>query len=180
MVNVMAKLPGARRGRGAQDDARRRLATRAGALFGAFTMGAIAEYFVLDRRHATRRRHIVRERGMAIARRRSRAAVRRARYLEGVAEGVAHRAVHAVPGRNGQTEALDDVSLARKVESVAFREAGVSKAHVSVNAENGVVYLRGRLESDREIEDLVRAAGTVEGVARVENMLHPARFQTAG
>jgi osmotically-inducible protein OsmY len=180
MVNVMAMLPGARRGRGAQIDARRRLAGVVGALFGAFIAGAIAEYFVFDRRHATRRRHSARERGLAIARRRSRAAVRRARYLEGVAEGVAHRAAHAVPGGNGQREALDDVSLARKVESVAFREAGVSKAHVSVNAENGVVYLRGRLESEREIEDLVRAAAAVEGVARVENMLHPARFQTAG
>ena len=179
MVNVMAKLPGGR-GRGAQSDARRRLAAGVGALFGAFTVGAIAEYFVFDRRHATRRRHSARERGMAIARRRSRAAVRRARYLEGVAEGVAHRAAHAVPGGNDQREALDDVSLARKVESVAFREAGVSKAHVSVNAENGVVYLRGRLESEREIEDLVRAAAAVEGVARVGNMLHPARFQTAG
>ena len=179
MVNVMAMLPGARRGRGAQIDARRRLAG-VGALFGAFIAGAIAEYFVFDRRHATRRRHSARERGLAIARRRSRAAVRRARYLEGVAEGVAHRAAHADPSGNDQREALDDVSLARKVESVAFREAGVSKAHVSVNAENGVVYLRGRLESEREIEDLVRAAAAVEGVARVENMLHPARFQTAG
>ena len=180
MVKVTAKLPGARRGSGGQIDARRRLAARAGALFGAFTMGAIAQYFVFDRRHATRRRHGARERGIAIARRRSRAAVRRARYLEGVAEGVAHRAAHAVPGREGHREALDDVSLARKVESVAFREAGVPKAHVSVNAENGVVYLRGRLESEREIEDLVRAAAAVEGVARVENMLHAARFQTAG
>ncbi len=150
------------------------------ALFGAFTTGAIAHYFVFDGRHATRRRCIARERGIAIARRRSRAAVRRARYLEGVAEGVAHRAAHAVAGRNGHGEALDDVSLARKVESVAFREAGVSKAHVSVNAENGVVYLRGRLESEREIEDLVRAAAAVDGVARIENMLHPPRFQTAG
>jgi osmotically-inducible protein OsmY len=165
MVKVMAKLPGGR---------------RAGALLGAFTLGAIVEYFVFDRRHATRRRHIARERGMAIVRRRSRAAVRRAKYLEGVAEGVAHRATHAVPGRNGQREALDDVSLARKVESVAFREARVSKAHVSVNAEKGVVYLRGRLESEREIDDLVRAAAAVEGVARVESMLHTSRFQTAG
>jgi osmotically-inducible protein OsmY len=180
MVNVMAKLPAERRGRRAQIDARRRLAARAGALFGAFIVGAIAEYFVFDRRHATRRRHIARERGMAITRRRSRAAIRRAKYLEGVAEGVAHRAAHAVPGHNGQREALDDVSLARKVESVAFREAGVSKAHVSVNAEKGVLYLRGRLESEREIADLVRAAAAVEGVARVENMLHTARFPTAG
>jgi hypothetical protein len=180
MVNVLAKLPGRRRGRRAQIGASRRLAARAGALFGAFTVGAIAEYFVFDRRHATRRRHIARERGMAITRRRSRAAIRRAKYLEGVAEGVVHRAAHAVPGRNGEKEALDDVSLASKVESVAFREAGVSKAHVSVNAEKGVLYLRGRLESEREIEDLVRAAAAVEGVARVENMLHAARSHTAG
>jgi BON domain len=179
MVNVMAKLP---RGKwpGAQSDATRRLAAGVAALFGAFTVGAIAEYFVFDRRHATCRRHIARERGMAIARRRSRAAVRRARYLEGVAEGVAHRAAHAMPGGNGQRKALDDVSLARKGKSVAFREAGVSKAHVSVHADNGVVYLRGRPESEREIEDLVRSAAVVEGVARVENMLHPARFQVAG
>ena len=162
MVNVMAKLG------------------RPSALVGAFAMGVVAEYFVLDRRHARRRRHVVRERGMAIARRRSRAAVRRAKYLEGVAEGVAHCAADAVPGRNGQKEALDDVSLARKVESVAFRQAGVSKAHVSVNAERGVVYLRGRLESERQIEDLVHAAAAVEGVARVENMLHTSRFETAG
>ena len=180
MVNVMAKLPGGSRFRAARVDARRRLAAGAGALCGAFAVGALAEYFLFDRRNATRRRHIARERGMALVRRRRRAAVRRAKYLEGVAEGVAHRAAHAVPGRNGQREALDDVSLARKVESVAFRDAGVSKAHVSVNAENGVVFLRGRLESDGEIEALVRAAAAVEGVARVENMLHTPRFQAAG
>jgi osmotically-inducible protein OsmY len=180
MVNVMAKLPGGSRFRAARIDARRRIAARAGALFGAFAVGAIAEYFLFDGRNATRRRHMARERSMAIVRRRRRAAVRRAKYLEGVAEGVAHRAAHAVPGRNGQREALDDVSLARKVESVAFRDAGVSKAHVSVNAEKGVVYLRGRLETEREIEDLVRATAAVEGVARVENMLHTPRFQAAG
>jgi hypothetical protein len=180
MVSVTAKLPSGSRFRGARIDARRRLAARAGALAGAFTAGAIAQYFVFDRRHATRRRHIARERGMAIVRRRRRAAVRRARYLEGVGEGVAHRAAHSVPGRSWQREALDDVSLARKVESVAFREARVSKAHVSVNAETGVVYLRGRLENEREIEDLVRAAAAVEGVVRVENLLHTSRFQTAG
>jgi hypothetical protein len=179
MVNVMAKLPTGRFG-AARTDLRPRLAAVAGALFGAFMAGAFAEYFVFDRRHARRRRHIARERGMAMARRRSRAAVRRARYLEGVAEGVAHRAAHAVPVRNGQREALDDVSLSGRVESAAFRKAGVSKAHVSVNAEKGVVYLRGRLDSECEIEDLIRAAAAVEGVARVENMLHTPRFQAAG
>jgi hypothetical protein len=179
MVNLMAKLPGGRFG-AAQTGAKPRLAAGAGALCGAFIMGAVAEYFVFDRRHAVRRRHIARERGLALARRRSRAAMRRAKYLEGVAEGAAHRAAHSVPGRNGGKETLDDTSLALKVESVAFRHAGVSKAHVNVNAERGVVYLRGRLDTEREIDDLVRAVAAVEGVTRVENMLHTPRFHAAG
>ena len=110
---------------------------------------------------------------------RSRAAVRRAKYTEGVAEGVAHRAAHAMPGVGKRKEPLDDVSLAQKVEGEAFRQASVSKAHVSVNAEGGVVYLRGRLDSEREIEALVRAAGAVEGVNRVENKLHTAQTATS-
>src|SRR5215218_8097027 len=117
MVNVIARRPRRRRAGRALG-----LGPRATALFAAFTAGAVAEYFVLDRRHARRRRHMARERGVAIVRRRSRAAIRRARYAEGVAEGVAHRATHAVPGRNSKA-ALDDVWLASKVESVAFREA---------------------------------------------------------
>jgi len=173
MVNVIARRPRRRRAGRALG-----LGPRATALFAAFTAGAVVEYFVLDRRHARRRRHMARERGVAIVRRRSRAAIRRARYAEGVAEGVAHRATHAVPGRNSKA-ALDDVSLASKVESVAFREAAVSKAHVSVNAEKGVVFLRGRLETDDEIQRLVRAAAAVDGVERVENLLHTPRFQSA-
>jgi len=173
MVNVIARRPRKRRA-----DRTRRLGPRATVLFGAFAAGVVAEYFIFDRRHATRRRHMARERGAAIVRRRSRAAIQRARYAEGVAEGVAHRAAHAVPGRNSKPT-LDDVSLAQKVESVAFREAAVSKAHVSVNAEKGVVFLRGRVETDDEIQRLVRAAAAVDGVERVENLLHTPRFQAA-
>jgi hypothetical protein len=173
MVNVIARRP-----RGRRADRVPRLGPRATALFAAFTAGAVAEYFFFDRRHARRRRHMARERGVAVVRRRSRAAIQRARYVEGVAEGVAHRATHAVPVRNSKT-VLDDVSLAQKVESVAFREAAVSKAHVSVNAEKGVVFLRGRLETEDEIQRLVRAAGAVDGVERVENLLHTPRFQAA-
>jgi osmotically-inducible protein OsmY len=84
-----------------------------------------------------------------------------------------------VPGVGTRKEPLDDLSLAQKVEAQAFRQAGVSKAHVSVNAEEGVVYLRGRLDSEREIEELVRAAGAVEGVKRVENKLHTPHAATS-
>ena len=43
---------------------------------------------------------------------------------------------------------------------------------MSVNAESGIVYLRGRLENDDEIHRLVKAAAAVEGVDRVESLLH--------
>lgn len=163
------RLRARQRGRAGDMGARKaRIAT----LLAACGAGAAAEYFVIDRQHGARRRHMVRERGRAALRRRSRNAVRRAKYLEGVAEGVAHKAAHAVPGVGARKEPPDDTTLAQKVESIAFRRAGVSKGHVSVNAEGGVIYLRGRLERDEQIEELVRTIHAIEGVKGVNNLLH--------
>jgi BON domain-containing protein len=147
-------------------------AGRMARLLAAFALGALAEYFIFDRRHAARRRHLARERGLAVLRRRSHDAARRAKYLEGVAQGVAYKAAHAVPGVGGRKAPPDDVTLAQKVESIAFREARVPKEHVNVNAENGVVSLRGRLERDEQITQLVRATEAIEGVRSVNNLLH--------
>ena len=69
-------------------------------------------------------------------------------------------------------EPPDDVALAQKVESIAFRKAGVPKGHVSVNADNAVIYLRGQLGSDDQIEGLIRATEAIEGVNGVKNLLH--------
>jgi osmotically-inducible protein OsmY len=135
-------------------------------------LGALAEYFFFDRQHGARRRHMVRDRTGAALRRRSRGAARRAKYLEGVAEGVAYKAAHAVPGVGGHKEPPDDVTLAQKVESIAFRKARVPKGQVSVNADKAVIYLRGHLESDEQIEELVRATRAIEGVNGVKNLLH--------
>ncbi len=150
------------------------------ALLVAGGVGALAEYFFFDRQHGARRRHMVRDRARAALRRRSRDAVRRAKYLEGVAEGVAYKAAHAVPGVGAHNEPPDDITLAQKVESVAFRKAGVPKGQVSVNADNAVIYLRGHLESDAQIEELVRATDAIEGVNGVKNMLHTRPTMTEG
>jgi BON domain len=150
-----------------------------GALLVACGVGALAEYF-FDRQHGARRRHLVRDRARAVLRRRSRDAVRRAKYVEGVAEGVAHKAAHAVPGVGGHKEPPDDVTLAQKVESIAFRKAGVPKGQVSVNADNAVIHLRGHLESDEQIDELVRAAEAIEGVNGVKNLLHTQPATTEG
>jgi osmotically-inducible protein OsmY len=145
---------------------------RTGALVGAAGFGAVLEYFVLDRQHGALRRHTARDRALAMMRRRSRDAVRRAKYMEGVAEGVVHRATHVVPGIHRFRELPDDVTLAQKVESSAFRRAGVPKHGVSVNAENGVVYLRGEVEREEQIDALVRMTRAVHGVKDVKCLLH--------
>jgi osmotically-inducible protein OsmY len=65
----------------------------------------------------------------------------------------------------------DDVTLARKVETEIFRDAEVPKGQINVNAEDGVVYLRGEVEPDLA-QDLAAKAGKVQGVLGVENLLH--------
>jgi hypothetical protein len=149
-------------------------------LLAAFGLGALAEYFILDHEHAARHRHRARERGLAVLRRRSRDFARRAKYLEGVAQGVGYKTAHSVPGVGGHKAPPDDVTLAQKVESIAFREARVPKEHVNVNAEDGVVSLRGRLEHDEQITQLVRATEAIEGVRSVNNLLHTASATTTG
>jgi len=188
MANLMSRRPrvraatrrarsGARFARVRRDRRDRSAGTRGvlagpARLLAAFGLGALAEYFFLDRRHGARRRHMAGERGLAVLRRRSRDALRRAKYLEGVAQGAAHDAAHAVPGVGGHKEPPDDATLSQKVESIAFREARVPKEHVSVNAERGVVFLRGRLDHDEQIEQLVRATEAIDGVKGVKNLLH--------
>jgi osmotically-inducible protein OsmY len=132
-------------------------------------VGAAVQY-LLDPAAGSRRRHLARDKALSRARRGSRDAVRRAKYMEGVAEGVAHRAAQAV--HPVHHEPPDDVTLSRKVESIAFREAGTPKGHVSVNAEGGVVFLRGQLDTPDQIDALVSAASTVDGVKEVKNLLH--------
>ena len=150
----------------------------AAALLAAAGLGALADHFLSGSR-AARNRHEARDRARARVRRRAQTAVRRAKYLEGVGAGFAHRATHVLPGIGASKERLDDVALAQKVESIAFRQARVPKGHVSVNAENGIVYLRGRLERDDEVDALVRATAAVEGVQGVKNLLHTDSSATA-
>jgi osmotically-inducible protein OsmY len=64
------------------------------------------------------------------------------------------------------------VTLARKVETEIFRAADAPKGSVSVNAENGVVFLRGTVDDRAWIERLGAEAKNVDGVEAVRNLLH--------
>ncbi|HWG56583.1 MAG TPA: BON domain-containing protein [Gaiellaceae bacterium] len=79
--------------------------------------------------------------------------------LRGVASGA------GAPDYNDQT-------LKAKVETELFRDPDAPKGTVDVNAQNGVIQLRGEVESPELIEELVAQARSIQGVRDVENLLH--------
>ena len=66
----------------------------------------------------------------------------------------------------------DDWTLKAKVESELFRDEHEVKGAVNVNAQEGVVQLRGELPSRDLIDALVDRTARINGVKEVENLLH--------
>jgi osmotically-inducible protein OsmY len=132
--------------------------------------GAAAAWF-LDPNDGARRRNVTRDKALKFARKGAAEAEARAQYAGGVVKGAAVEAA-PVGGREDAGERLNDPGLAAKVESEIFRDADAPKGDVSVNVEDGVVYLRGQVDSPETITQLERAAREVEGVRGVENLLH--------
>lgn len=67
---------------------------------------------------------------------------------------------------------LDDRTLTDRVKSEIFRPADAPKGDVVVDSENGVVRLRGSVASEELRDRLVGDARAVDGVQRVEDLLH--------
>jgi osmotically-inducible protein OsmY len=134
----------------------------------ALAIGAALAFF-LDPRAGRRRRHVARDRAVASARRALRQVRRTARHARADGLGLERRLVHRL--RRDERE-LDDVTLAHKVESVLFRDPAVPKGRLSINAERGVVFLRGEVEQPDLIETLGERVRRVSGVKGVENRLH--------
>ena len=132
-------------------------------------VGALLEYF-LDASAGRRRRHTARDRAISRVRRGERRASARARRAESHALGIARRTLNVA--RHGQREPLDDVTLARKVESELYRRAPAPKGHISINAEDGVVFLRGVMDRQEDIERVGTVTRQIAGVRDVENLIH--------
>lgn len=98
---------------------------------------------------------------------------------QGVAMGkrLANRDPDPKPG-------MDDVTLARKVESEVFRSADAPKGKVNVNAVDGVVWLRGEVKNQAAMQSLESQVRAIPEVRSVENLLHlpktPAPSRTRG
>ena len=136
------------------------------ALVGA--VGAALMYF-LDPQQGRRRRSMGRDRTAAFFRRGFRRLERGARGAYAEVYGVTQKVTHL---REEEKEQPDDVTLARKVETEIFRDPNVPKGNINVNAEDGVVYLRGEADRPELIEELEEAVRKIQGVKGVENLLH--------
>lgn len=131
-------------------------------------VGAAAAYF-LDPQGGARRRNETRDKAISTVKSGASDAAATAKQAAGKARGTVHDTTPTMPGRG---EAPDDVTLAHKVETEIFRSADAPKGAVSVNAENGVVFLRGVVEQREWIDRLGGEAKQVDGVEEVRNLLH--------
>ena len=82
--------------------------------------------------------------------------------------GTAKRVRH----RSERPRDLDDVTLTRKVESELFRDPSVPKGQISINAQRGVVQLRGEVPTIGMVTELIERTRRIQGVRDVESLLH--------
>jgi osmotically-inducible protein OsmY len=127
-------------------------------------IGAAIAYF-LDPDNGRRRRKIAADK----AGRYFRQAGQQTQGIAAQAQGLKGKATHRTEQEKLQP---DDVTLARKVETEIFRDADAPKGKINVNAEDGVVYLRGEVDERDMIDDLEAKARNVQGVLGVEILLH--------
>lgn len=130
--------------------------------------GAAIAYF-FDPTSGRRRRALARDRGAAFVRHSWRRLGRAERHAQAEAYGRSQKAKHLVEEPKPRP---DDATLAHKVETEIFRDPQVPKGQINVNAENGTVVLRGEVGTPELIQDLEKRTRDVQGVERVENLLH--------
>lgn len=133
---------------------------------GALVGAAIA--YLFDPQNGRRRRALLRDRSSAFVRQGGRETAQAGRAVAAEAQGVAQKARHL----KEESKEFDDATLAQKVQSEVFRDADAPKGQVNVNAEDGIVVLRGEVERPELIDELVERTRKVQGVRDVQNLLH--------
>jgi osmotically-inducible protein OsmY len=138
-------------------------------------MGGAALAYFLDPENGRRRRHQSRDQLVSLARHGTKRARKLVHHATSDAAGQARRAAHAL--RRAEEVDVDDTTLVDKVESIVFRKHDVPKGQININAENGVVFLRGQVDDPELVEALEARVRKVRGVKGVENLLHTPESQ---
>ena len=115
------------------------------------------------------RRARVRDQTSAFLRRRGRTVGRYGRKVGSDFQGFRDRQTY---GRSGEYVAPNDETLQQKVESEVLGRSDVPKGSVVLNAEDGVIVLRGEVDTQDQIDHLESLVRKVDGVIDVENLLH--------
>lgn len=136
---------------------------------GLIVIGAALAYFFDPDRGRTRRARTSDQVGAAL-RSTGRRAGRTRRRLSARTAGMVEKARY----QRHDYLAPNDATLAHKVESELFGRPEVPKGRINVNAEQGVVVLRGQVETTDQIDQIEQATRQIEGVIEVKNLLHVA------
>ena len=137
--------------------------------------GGAALAYYLDSQQGRRRRHVTRDKALSLVRHGTKRGRKLVHHVSADARGYVERATHA----RGGNEELDDATLVDKVESIVFRDRDVPKGRININAEKGVVFLRGEVDRPELVDALEARVRKVRGVRGVENLLHTPAVQPA-
>jgi len=136
-------------------------------IFAAGALGAAVAYF-FDPDRGRGRRAKTKDQMAAAFRRFGRRGGRLARRVESDAYGAWQRTTHA----RSENPPTDDETLKQKVETELFGKPDVEKGKIVVNVEDGVVILRGEVDTPDQMTELAEVALKVPGVEGVQNLLH--------
>lgn len=130
-------------------------------------LGATAAYY-LDPVSGRGRRTRLRDQAMARMRDAGRRAGTRSRYAIQSAQGRMTELVSSGP----DTPFVDDVTLAQRIRSGVFGAVDVADDRLSLDVVDGVATLRGELDAQEEIDELLRRVRAEAGVRDVVSLLH--------
>ena len=131
--------------------------------------GALAAY-LLDPDRGRSRRAQLSDRmrsGLHTSRRR---ADRLVRGIRANADAMAARSSAAMRERPPLDE--NDATLTERVESELFRDPAIPKGDLNINAEHGIVVVRGELPDEATRERIETAIRRIPGVWEVKNLTH--------
>jgi hypothetical protein len=124
---------------------------------------------LLDPVRGKARRARLRDQTTAFLRRRGRDLGRYGRKVGSDFQGYRDQQAY---GSRGDYVAPNDETLEHKVESEVLGRADVPKGSILINVEDGVVVLRGAVDTADQIDHVESLVRKVDGVIDVENLIH--------
>ncbi|MEP6468868.1 MAG: BON domain-containing protein [Chloroflexota bacterium] len=136
------------------------------AVLGAALGAAAALLFDPDRGHSRRVR--LTDQAGALVRRTRRSVGRQRRLLLSRTAG----RIAALRARGHASSPANDATLKERIESELLRDRAIPKGAININAEQGIVVLRGEVPDAAMRAKLEERAAAIRGVRYVENLLH--------